>query len=106
AVQILAASLLLIVCMSHFLDGLMTLLTSLLRCWDVSNLPMLIFLVVVLCFGLGGGWWMAYKGLHWGSHSISAMGIYGFWSMAAISYLVACVLSAFCFRFRKQLRGF
>ncbi|MDI7740113.1 hypothetical protein QMJ88_19115, partial [Acinetobacter baumannii] len=24
----------------------------------------------------------------------------------AISYLVACVLSAFCFRFRKQLRGF
>ena len=34
------------------------------------------------------------------------MGIYGFWSMAAISYLVACVLSAFCFRFRKQLRGF
>ncbi|MGS9946888.1 hypothetical protein ACVN8A_09220, partial [Acinetobacter baumannii] len=27
-------------------------------------------------------------------------------SMAAISYLVACVLSAFCFRFRKQLRGF
>ncbi|MCF4378509.1 MATE family efflux transporter [Acinetobacter baumannii] len=106
AVQILAASLLLIVCMSHFLDGLMTLLTSLLRCWDVSILPMLIFLVVVLCFGLGGGWWMAYKGLHWGSHSISAMGIYGFWSMAAISYLVACVLSAFCFRFRKQLRGF
>ncbi|QCP37410.1 MATE family efflux transporter [Acinetobacter baumannii] len=98
--------LLLIVCMSHFLDGLMTLLTSLLRCWDVSILPMLIFLVVVLCFGLGGGWWMAYKGLHWGSHSISAMGIYGFWSMAAISYLVACVLSAFCFRFRKQLRGF
>ncbi|MEW7963929.1 MATE family efflux transporter, partial [Acinetobacter baumannii] len=106
AVQILAASLLLIVCMSHFLDGVMTLLTSLLRCWDVSILPMLIFLVVVLCFGLGGGWWMAYKGLHWGSHSISAMGIYGFWSMAAISYLVACVLSAFCFRFRKQLRGF
>ncbi|MGM7312926.1 hypothetical protein ACOI3P_24970, partial [Acinetobacter baumannii] len=43
---------------------------------------------------------------HWGSHSISAMGIYGFWSMAAISYLVACVLSAMCFRFRKQLRGF
>ena len=43
AVQILAASLLLIVCMSHFLDGLMTLLTSLLRCWDVSILPMLIF---------------------------------------------------------------
>ncbi|MFV5614544.1 hypothetical protein VXQ97_07595, partial [Acinetobacter baumannii] len=40
------------------------------------------------------------------SHSISAMGIYGFWSMAAISYLVACVLSGFCFRFRKQLRGF
>ena len=43
AVQILAASLLLIVCMSHFLDGVMTLLTSLLRCWDVAILPMLIF---------------------------------------------------------------
>ncbi|NUE92956.1 MATE family efflux transporter [Acinetobacter seifertii] len=106
AVQVLAASLLLIVCISHFLDGFMTLLTSLLRCWDVSILPMLIFLVVVLCFGLGGGWWMAYKGLHWQDISISAMGIYGFWSMAAISYLVACLMSALCFRFRKQLKGF
>lgn len=89
-----------------FLDGLMALLTSLLRCWDVSILPMLIFLVVVLFFGLGGGWWMAYKGLHWQNISISAMGVYGFWWMAAISYLVACLLSATCFHFRKQLRGF
>ncbi|MFX8676804.1 hypothetical protein ABTM32_22400, partial [Acinetobacter baumannii] len=31
---------------------------------------------------------------------------YGFWWMAAISYLVACLMSAICFHFRKQLRGF
>lgn len=106
AVQLLGVSLLVIVCMYHILDSLLSLFTSLLRCWDISILPMLIFLVVVLFLGLGGGWWLAYQGLHLGSLSISAQGIYGFWMMAAISYSVACLLSVLCFRFRKQLKGF
>lgn len=105
AVVQLASSLLLIVAIYHIFDGLLNTYSSLLRCWDIALLPMLIFLVFVLGFGLGGGWWMAFQGWHWGG-DIPAMGVYGFWSVSVFSYGLAAFLCMCMFQFKAKLKGF
>ncbi len=81
---------------SRWLNDVINLFAALLGCAEFF--PCWIFLVVVLCFGLGGGWWMAYKGLHWGSHFYICNGNLWFLEYGGHKHL-ALRLSAFCFRF-------
>lgn len=69
----------------QFFDALQTIAAHALRAYRVTFLPML---VQTLCFwgvGLGGGWWLCYRGP-------SPMGVAGFWLAAVASLVLAAAL--------------
>lgn len=91
-VRLIALSLVLLLCWMHVFDALLLISVNILRCWKVVILPMLVFSGVILCVGLGGGWYVAFHSLSLWSIELPSMGIQGFWWMLVIAYTSAALL--------------
>lgn len=100
AVRTIAVGLMLLLCWMHVFDALLVITVNMLRCWKVVLLPMLIFSSMILCVGLGGGWYLAFHSLILPGWSVQPMGIQGFWWMLAIAYTCAALLCLFLLSLR------
>ena len=100
-------SLIFLLCWMHMFDALLVISVSMLRCWKVIILPMVIFSSTLLLLGLGGGWYLAYHPMSISNLTWSAQGIQGFWWMLAIAYSIAALLCVFCliWRYRSAHRA-
>lgn len=63
AVQQLTASLLLVLACYHLADSMQLMTMFMLRCWRVTIAPLFIYPVLLWGFGIGGGYWLAYRGV-------------------------------------------
>lgn len=104
AVKVIVLNLLTIVCVLHVADALLCVLVNMLRCWYVTLVPMLIYTSLILVLGLGGGWYFAYHAFDFNQIHISAMGIYGFWSLLTIAYILAASVCSLCLKYRQYLK--
>ncbi len=84
AIRVVALNLAVYIAIYQFFDALQTIAGHALRAYRITFVPML---VQTLCFwgvGLGGGWWLCYRG--------PQMGVEGFWLASVISLVLAAVL--------------
>ena len=70
-------------------DALQTIAGFALRGYHVTLIPLAVHLASFWCFGLGGGYWLAFEGLP--AFGLSPMGAAGFWCAALVATLVATV---------------
>jgi MATE family multidrug resistance protein len=84
AVRLVAINLAVYIALYQFFDALQTIAGHALRAYRITFVPML---VQTLCFwgvGLGGGWWLCYRG--------PQMGVEGFWLASVLSIVLAAAL--------------
>lgn len=108
AVVAIAAPLLALVAVFHWLDSLQTQLTMILRAWHVTALPALVHGVALWGLGLGGGWWLSFE-LAAPGHALHPIigDATGFWLAGCASLGVASVALAMLLRrvWRAELRA-
>lgn len=71
----------------HFADALQIVAVSLLRSYKVTLWPMAIYGASLWGIGLGGGYWLAYRGFA----SVPPLGAFGLWAAALIGLAVAAL---------------
>lgn len=99
AVVAIAAPLLTLVAVFHWLDSLQTQLTMILRAWHVTAMPALIHGIALWGLGLGGGWWLAFELAGPGTRLHSVLGhAPGFWVAGCLSLAVASIALALLLR--------
>ncbi len=91
SVRVIVMGLFWILILYHFFDAQLVMLLSLLRCFNISFLPMVTYICLLLAVGLGGGWLLANHGWNYLFH-VKPMGVGGFWIMATIGESCAFVL--------------
>ena len=100
AVAAAAALLLAWVALYHLADAVQALCVFVLRCYRVTLAPLLAYSLLLWGLGLGGGYWLAYRGLGAWPAQQSAV---AFWAMAVLALaLVALALSALLWRAAHQ----
>ena len=102
-VATIAVGLLAWVVLYHFVDALQTVCAFLLRCFEITLMPLAIYGALLWGIGLGGGYVWAYQG--WGTLA-AAPQPNSFWltSTAALA-LVALLFSGLTFRSARHLRA-
>jgi len=85
AVVDFALSLLGVAAVFHLFDALQGVTGSILRGYKIAFAPMLVHSVALWGFGLGGGWWLAYRAPSWWRHE----GAYSFWVAATAGLAIA-----------------
>jgi MATE family multidrug resistance protein len=104
----IAAPLLAMVAVFHWLDSLQTQLTMILRAWHVTALPALIHGLALWGLGLGGGWWLSFEIAAPGRPLHRLLGdATGFWLAGCVSLAIASIALAMLLRqvWRAELRA-
>lgn len=96
-------SLIVLVCLFHIADAMLAIAVNLLRCWQVTLLPMFIYSFILLIVGLGGGWYFAFHPMSFLGINIASMGIHSFWVFATFAYASSAILCLICLYYRKYL---
>jgi len=100
AVIALAATLLLVTAAYHLADAVQTLCVFVLRCYQVTVVPLLLYGTLLWGIGLGGSYLLAYRGLGPWPAMQSPL---AFWSMSAAALaLTALIFVALLWRTLKQ----
>lgn len=86
----------------HIFDAVLVITVNMLRCWKVIVFPMLIYSAMILLFGLGGGWYLAFHSVSFWELNVHALGINGFWLMLCIAYTLASFICLICLKLRYQ----
>lgn len=85
AVRAVALSLVIYIVLYQLFDALQSVAAFALRAYKVTFMPMLVHVVAFWGVGLGGGWWLAFKGP-------APMGAAGFWLASLLSLVLASAL--------------
>lgn len=89
AVQNLAASLVIYICVYQFFDAIQTVAAHALRAYKITFGPMLVHIVCFWGIGLAGGYGLAFYGLgDW----LAPQGVAGFWQASVLSTVAASLL--------------
>ena len=85
----------------HTFDALQGVSVFVLRGYKVTLAPMLIYGVSLWGIGLGGGYWLAYRGLF----SVPALGAVGLWTaaLAGLSVAAVCLVSLTLYVSRRHI---
>lgn len=85
AVRAVAMTLVIYIALYQFFDALQTVASHVLRAYRITFVPMLLQTFCFWGIGLGGGWWLCYRGS-------PALGVEGFWVASVLSLVFASVL--------------
>jgi MATE family, multidrug efflux pump len=87
AVRQVALTLVIYICVYQLVDAIQTVASHSLRGYKVTFLPMLVHTACFWGIGLGGGWWLAYRG--WPASP--PLGAAGFWQAAVLATVAAAL---------------
>lgn len=95
-------SLVFLLCWMHIFDAMLVVSVNMLRCWKVIVFPMLVYSSMILVFGLGGGWYLAFHPVTWLGRTYVAFNIQGFWIMLCFAYTLAAIICFTCLKWKHS----
>jgi MATE family multidrug resistance protein len=102
AVIALAAALLLLTSLYHLADAVQTLCVFVLRCYQVTVLPLVLYCALLWGVGLGGSYLLAYRGLGpWAAMQSPT----AFWLMSAVALFITAALFPALLAWTVRRRG-
>jgi multidrug resistance protein, MATE family len=97
-------SLLIAIAAYQLFDCSQCVVQGVLRGFKITLLPTIVFIVALWGVGLGGGWWLAFRGVQLGAINLAPLGAAGFWwgSVAGLA-IVTAVLTPYALNVARRV---